>query len=163
MAKSSGKDESTQPLSPSQIVAVTPKPPGAHIPQNDRSVWKGIVVGADEFAPPKPQHRSRAGIALLLGVLGAGAAVGIFFALTTTSPPDKPAPAPAATPMAAPPADAATDAAIDAAIDAPADAAVDAAEPADAGVPVDAGVSKPAVKKPVGKRKLPPKPKRKLH
>jgi hypothetical protein len=166
MAKRSGKEESTQPLTPDQILAgIPPRQPGAGIPKNDRSVWKGVVVGADEFATGKPKPKSRAGLALVLGVLGAAAAIGIFFAFTTTSsepakPDDKAQPA--STAPAIP--DAATKS-VDAAP--PPDAAIDAAPPVDAGevdAAVDAGVpDKPAVKKPPGKKKLPPKPKRKGH
>jgi hypothetical protein len=172
------KEESTQPLSPDQILrAIPPKRPGAGIPKNDRSVWKGVVVGADEFATARPKAKSRAGLALVLGVLGAAAAIGIFFAITTTSSePSKPEPdkpQAASTAPAVPDAQAlrvpadqsgkiidarAPDAAppVDAAVDAP----IDAGE-VDAGV--DAGVPKAPVKKPPGKKKLPPKSKRKGH
>ena len=167
MAKRSGKEEQTQPLTPDQILAgIPPRRPAAGIPKNDRSVWKGVVVGADEFATARPKAKSRAGLALVLGVLGAAAAIGIFFAITTTSSepakPDPSKPEQASTaplvpdaraPDAAPPVDAAGDAPIDA-------GEVDAGE-VDAGV--DAGVPTPPVKKPPGKKKLPPKPKRKGH
>lgn len=67
----------TQPLSESQVVAVTPKPPtpGAKpIAPNDQSVaWKGTVVSPDEFSlPTAPRHGSGAKW-IVLGVLGAGA------------------------------------------------------------------------------------------
>ena len=74
--------DSTQPLSQSQVLAVTPKPPrpgakgraGKGIAPNDQSVaWKGTVVSADEFTlPPAPRGGGKAKW-VVAGVLGMGA------------------------------------------------------------------------------------------
>jgi len=96
---SSDKNDKTQLLSDSQVLEVKPSPtkpprtpvedkPGARPARsaaeggakvedkNDRSVWKGVVVGADDFAPP-PQAKSSGPswlvlAILVIGVLGAG-------------------------------------------------------------------------------------------
>lgn len=55
------------------------KPPDAHIPKNDRSVWKGLVVDATEFTPPKSNRR-----VVILGivlVVAAAALVVVRFVL----------------------------------------------------------------------------------
>lgn len=80
MGDSSDKNDKTQLLSDSQVLEVKPspvKPPKRPVDdKNDRSVWKGVVVGADDFAPP-PQAKSSGPSWLVLailvvGVLGAG-------------------------------------------------------------------------------------------
>ena len=62
--------DATQPLSESQVVAVTPKPP---IAPNDQSVaWKGKVVGPDEFAPAPRASRGKWIVAGVIAAAGAG-------------------------------------------------------------------------------------------
>jgi hypothetical protein len=141
---SSDKNDKTQLLSESQVIEVKPR---ANLPsgdKNDRSMWKNVVVGADEFAPPAPV-KSSARRWLVIGILAVGAiGAGAYFLWPKSSPavviiPDAPAAKPA-TPDSSPP-DAAPipDAA-------PLDAtAIDAG--VDAGVPADAGV-KPIKRKP---------------
>lgn len=160
MGKSGDNNDKTQALSESQVVEVRPSRPKpthakstktpAFAPQgdkNDRSVWKGLVVGADEFAPPRPPPRSRTRW-LVVGILGAAAIGGGAYFLWPKQSAAPPTPdAAAKKPDAAPTPDARPDAQpIDAAVDAaPADAPSDAAS-ADAGV--DAGVKpKPIIKK----------------
>jgi hypothetical protein len=159
MGKPSDKQDSTQPLSSSQIVTVTPASP-ATIDRNDRSVWRQVVVGADDFAVA-PVKRKRTGLVVaILILLAGGIGAAAYYVMRSPSAsvvavdaaivPD------AAVPMSVAPADAAV--VVDAPADAPADAAVDA--PEDAGVPVDAAVpvKKPPPKKPPPKK---PPPKRK--
>ena len=135
MGDSSNKNDKTQLLSESQVIEVVPR---ANVPsgdKNDRSMWKNVVVGADEFAPPAPV-KSSARRWLVIGILASGAigATAYFLWPKSSTPvviPD--AAAKLATPDSSPP-DAAPlpDAAPS---DAPAiDAAVDAGAPADAGV-----------------------------
>jgi len=51
-------------------------PPDASTPAHDRSVWKGLVVQADEFAPEKPARvRWWLIVVLLLVLAGAGFAI----------------------------------------------------------------------------------------
>jgi len=76
---SSDKNDKTQLLSDSQVVEVKPAPPKTPKPsvhKNDRSVWKGVVVGADDFAPPAQSKSSGPSsivlVILALGVLGGG-------------------------------------------------------------------------------------------
>ena len=146
MPKPGDPGDSTQPLSESQVVAVTPNPPP--IATNDQSIaWKGTVVSADEFAPAKPRP-SRAKW-VVIGALGAGA-VGVgAYELVPRSNPPAPVVAPSpgsATVVMPPPVDAAP--VVDAAV------AIDAAEPpADAAVPQ--AVKPPA--KPTKKKKPRPR------
>ncbi|HEY3804938.1 MAG TPA: hypothetical protein VGL61_20140 [Kofleriaceae bacterium] len=69
--------DATQPLSESQVVAVTSNPPiSPPIAPNDQSIaWKGTVVSADEFAPRKPRPTRAKWI--VIGVLGAAAVGGV--------------------------------------------------------------------------------------
>ena len=153
MSKPRDQGEETQPLSDSQVVSVTKKPP---IPPGDQSVaWRGNVVGLDEFSTA-PKKRGRAKW-IVAGILGAGAIGGGAYALWPASAPATKADAAVAKPDASPPPDAAA-AKPDAAAKPPADAAV----PADAGAAPDAGVTKPATtkKKPPPKKKPPIKKKK---
>jgi hypothetical protein len=161
------KNDKTQLLSESMVLEVAPAkptPPARPTPaqdKNDRSVWKGLVVGADEFAPPPPPRRSL-GKWVVAGVLGAAAVGAGGYALYPNS-------ATPAAPDARPKPDAAqADAARP---DAP---PLDAAPPADAAPPVDASVAdatadagvKPAPKKKPSTKKKPapkPVPKKKPH
>ncbi len=118
------------------------KPPGPETPKHDRSMWRGLVVSADEFAPPRP--RSRVRLWVLLGAIVVAAAGGIVFVFARSgssarvadaaAPPDaiskaaQPVPAPPdAPPDTAAPIDATT---LDAAP--PEDAAPDTSVPPDA-------------------------------
>jgi len=77
--------------------------PRAPVAQHDMSVWKQVVVGSDDFAPP-PKARSggRRGW-LVAGALGAAVVgSGGAFALYRFSGDGAPAPAPAAAPAADP-------------------------------------------------------------
>jgi len=135
---SSNKNDKTQLLSESQVIDIKPQTNVPSGDKNDRSMWKNVVVGADEFAPPAPV-KSSARRWLVIGILAAGAiGTTAYFLWPKSSPPvviPDAAAAKAATPDSSPP-DAAPipDAAP---LDAPAmaiDAAVDAGAPADAGV-----------------------------
>jgi hypothetical protein len=153
MSKPTEPGDSTQPISESQVVAVTPKPPPHGIPPGDQSVaWKGTVVSADDFAPMPVLKTSRAKWAVI-GVLGAAAIGGGAYAVWPSSTASTPAtPAGSAAPVAVPVAPVVPDAA----------PPVDAAAPADATTaPADAP-AKPATpaKKPVAKKKS---TKKKLH
>jgi hypothetical protein len=155
MGSSSDKNDKTQMLSDSQVVEVKP----ATVDKNDRSVWLGRVVGADEFAPPPVQKSSSAKwVVLAVLVLGAGGAGAYWFHVRGGSHAAVPVDAVPSKPDAAPPPDAARPA--DAAIDAPVDAAPTDAAVEDAGV--DAGVSRPPLRKKLGPAKRRPPPKRKL-
>ena len=79
MGDSSDKNDKTQLLSDSQVVEVKPAPPKTPKPsvdKNDRSVWKGVVVGADDFAPPAQSKSAGPSsivlVILALAVLGGG-------------------------------------------------------------------------------------------
>jgi hypothetical protein len=163
MRKPVEKNDATMEVSASQLVP-EPKPPARmgppkNVPQNDRSMWAGAVVGTSDFAPPvepKPKARRWLIIAFALAVVGGGGYV-IYRAMASdgaeTPPPTpaKPEPKPA---VVIPPADAAVDAAVDAA---PVDAPEDAAEPE---AIIDAAVVpvvKPRPKKPVIKKATPKK------
>jgi hypothetical protein len=114
-------------------------------------MWKGLVVGAGEFAPaPAKSSRAKWVIAGVLGVVAIGGglyAAGVFGGGTASEPaklppqaePPTPAPTPAPTPS---PAAVAVPVPADASVaDAPTDAAV-ADAPSDAAVPtipIDAG------------------------
>lgn len=141
-----GDDDSTQLLSESQVVAVTPQRPQPPVAPHDQSVaWKGTVVSADDFSLAPKKQASRAKWAVI-GVLGAGVVGGGgVYLLSSSSPAPKPAPVVVAPPIpdAAPPP-------IDAAplVDAP----QDAAPPIDAGVPSDAAPAKPTTKSPIKKK-----------
>ncbi|HEY1815504.1 MAG TPA: hypothetical protein VGG74_24315 [Kofleriaceae bacterium] len=131
--------DATQPLSESQVVAVTSNPPASAPPiaPNDQSIaWKGTVVSADEFAPRKPRPMRAKWI--VIGVLAAAAVGGVAVVLVprggvapaTVAPVDSSAAAiilDAAAVPAVIPADAAEPPPPDAAL--PADAAVPAAVP----------------------------------
>jgi len=158
---SSDKNDKTQLLSDSQVLEVKPsptKPPRTPVEdKNDRSVWKGVVVGADDFAPP-PQAKSSGPswlvlAILVIGVLGAGGYLA-WTKLRATSP--APADAAKAVAIDALPQDAAPVAVPSATIDA---VSPDAAAVIDAGsetpdASVDAGVD--AGVKPI-RRKYKPK------
>jgi hypothetical protein len=162
---SSDKNDKTQMLSDSQVIEVkpsTPKLPAraskpAVDDKNDRSVWKGLVVGADDFAPPPPA-KSSGGRWIVLGILAA-AAIGAG-AYVVWPKARAPVAAPvvaidaAATPAVAPPGDALPQdaAAVDATLMEDA-AAADAAVPEDAASRPDAGV-RPIRRKPPPKRLL---------
>src|SRR5690242_2062705 len=79
MAKRDQGDE-TQPLSQSQVIGgMPPKPPKKPLAKNDQSImWRGAVVGADEFAPQRKSGGKAKwviGSAVALGVIGGGAYV----------------------------------------------------------------------------------------
>lgn len=142
MPKPGDPGDATQPLSESQVVAVTPNPPP--IATNDQSVaWRGTVVSADEFAPVKRRRPSRAKW-VVVGALGAGAiGVGAYELVPrSASEPANVVPAGSAMITTPPPSDAAPG---------PVDAAlpIDAAElPADAGVPASTPAKPTKKKKP---------------
>ena len=110
MAKPPDKGNSTQPLSQSQVLAVSQQKPPPRVPKHDQSMWKGLVVGADEFAPAPAKRGSHARTWAIVGALGALAAGGGLYAsgvFAGSSDPAKPAspntvtPAPRATPVPA--------------------------------------------------------------
>ncbi|MEP6859595.1 MAG: hypothetical protein ABJE66_03190 [Deltaproteobacteria bacterium] len=79
MGDSSDKNDKTQMLSDSQVLEVKPSAPKLPVElpvkaddKNDRSVWKGLVVGADDFAPPAPT-KSSGGRWVVIGILAAAA------------------------------------------------------------------------------------------
>jgi hypothetical protein len=81
---SGDRGESTQPLSPSQIIEAKPAAGRRGGEANDQSIaWRGTVVGADEFAPARPKS-SRAKW-IVVGVLGAGAIGAGAYAITRGS------------------------------------------------------------------------------
>ncbi|MEO6777255.1 MAG: hypothetical protein ABI467_30285 [Kofleriaceae bacterium] len=152
MGDSSDKNDKTQLLSESQVLEVKPSSP--RLPaedKHDRSVWKGLVVGADEFAPPAPaRSSSRRGLVIgILAVTAIGAGAYVLW-------PAGRAPAvrsdAAAAAVVAPAHDALPQPAPDAAPDAAPDVAPDAAVPEDAAraASADAGVQ-------LIKRKRPPR------
>jgi hypothetical protein len=153
---SNDKNDKTQMLSDSQVLEVKPsapklpvKPPGDD--KNDRSVWRGVVVGADDFAPPAPV-KSSAGRWVVVAILAAAAiGAGAYLVWPKGSTPAAIADA-AAMPAVAPPADVMPQDAAPG--DAPADAPADTTAPEDAAVaaPPDAGVVQKVIK-----RKPPPK------
>jgi hypothetical protein len=158
---SSDKNDKTQMLSDSQVIEVKPSPPKTPLKppvedKNDRSVWKGVVVGADEFALPTAPSSS-AGRWLVVGIFAA-AAIGVAAYVMwpkASAPavlPDAAAKA-VAVPAETMPQDAAAVVApvIDAA--GPEDAAVEDAARAVPAAPPDAGVKRI-------KRKPPPRIKR---
>ena len=150
MGNSSDKNDKTQMLSDSQVIEVKPSAPKLPVDDNnDRSVWKGLVVGADDFAPPPPA-KSSGGRWIVVGILAAAAiGAGAYLVWPKAA---APVVAPiasdsAAKPAVAPPVDAMPQDA------APADAPPDqdaASVPEDAAPPPDAGVRRI-------KRKPPPK------
>jgi hypothetical protein len=150
---SSDKNDKTQMLSDSQVLEVKPSTPKIPVDdKNDRSVWKGVVVGADDFAPPAPA-KSPGGRWVVVGILAAAAiGAGAYLVWPKASVPAVAVDA-AVQPAVAPPLDAL-----------PQDAAaaeatpVDATSIEDAAVPEDAAVTAPpdAGVKPI-KRKPPPK------
>jgi hypothetical protein len=152
---SSDKNDKTQMLSDSQVLEVKPSAPKLPVKppaddKNDRSVWKGLVVGADDFAPPAPA-KSSGGRWVVIGILAA-AAIGAGAYVVWPKASVTPAMDAAAKPAVAPPIDALPQ---DAAV---ADAVPDATSIEDAAVPEDAAVAAPpdaGVK--VIKRKPPPK------
>jgi hypothetical protein len=167
LGKPSDKNDKTQLLSDSQVVEVMPSPPKSPPKQvddkNDRSVWKGLVVGADDFAPPPARPKGGRWIAVaILAVAGLGAATYVLWpksaAVVVAADATRPA---IATPADALPQDAAPGV-IDAASANPAvpggAASIDAAVPDDASqldATVDAGVAK---KLPVKRKYFRPPP-----
>ena len=165
MGDSSDKNDKTQMLSDSQVLEVkpsAPKLPAKIEDKNDRSVWKGVVVGADDFAPPAPA-KSSGGRWVVVAILAAAAiGAGAYLVWPKASVPAVAGDA-AARPAVAPPADAlpqdaaAADAtSIEDAVAVPAtESTADAAVPEDAAVaaPPDAGV-KPIKRKPPPKRMI---------
>ena len=168
MAKRPPKQDSTMEISTSQLVPDSPPARREVGPQNDRSQWKQVVVGTDDFAPPTPQ-KSRLGRWLILGAVVVLVAVGGYVLYRSslddeapvTSAPEPPAKpsaevvAPVVVPLDAavavvPPVDAAAvvlDAAdVTPSIDPPIEPTVDA------GVPIAKPTPKPVVKKPVVKK-----------
>ncbi|HWO19402.1 MAG TPA: hypothetical protein VNO30_11525 [Kofleriaceae bacterium] len=156
MAKRRDRDnDATMDVSMSQLVPDAPQRP--HVPsaapqgrpakapnaQNDMSVWKQVVVGSDDFAPP-PKTSSGRGrrLAILSAVLGVAAGGGVFaWKMLSSDPapatpgtaagaadPAKPAPAEATPPAQA--TAATTEAAAKPAEPAPAEPPAAAAEPA---------------------------------
>jgi hypothetical protein len=156
----SDKNDKTQLLSDSQVVEVKPSPPARAVEdKHDRSVWKGVVVGADEFAPPAPAASKSPRWLVLAIIVLAGLGVGAYFLWPKGAA--KVVPDAAAAPAIAPPVDTLPhDAALDGPTDAQIDAALDAAVPDDASLPDatvgDAGVASPAKPKAPVKRKLRP-------
>ena len=151
MGDSSDKNDKTQLLSDSQVLEVKPSPAKAPVEdKNDRSVWKGVVVGADEFALPTAP-RSSGSRWVVLGILVAAAigAGGYLWWSKVRTPAGVPDAAKAAAADAMPQ-DAAPGVVPSAASDAsPAAVPDDASLPGDAGADagVDAGV-KPIRRKP---------------
>lgn len=136
MAKPPDKGNSTQPLSASQVLAVSQPQKPPRTPKHDQSMWKGLVVGADEFAPQPAKSSSRGPKWVLVGLLGATVAGGGLYAAgvfggssssssTSGEPSQTPAQAPPKDEPAAKPASAV-------AATAPADAAAPVAAPPDA-------------------------------
>jgi hypothetical protein len=121
MAKPKRADnDATMELSTSQLVPDAlprkraPRPP---ISPNDVSMWKHVVVGSDDFAPPPAARPGRGRRWVLAGALGAGIAAGGAFAWyrlagPSSEPPAAPAggapattaPAPSPSPPPPPPA-----------------------------------------------------------
>ena len=164
MAKRDPGDE-TQPISQSQVIkSMPPKPPKKPLAKNDQSImWRGTVVGADEFAPA--QKRGGRGKWVIGGVIAAGAIGAGAYMMWPSVGKNAPAVIDAAVAKGG-----AAGSAVPMAADAmPApDAAkpVDAAMPVDAAVPVDAatpdagpGMKNPNTRKPGPKKKPPPKKK----
>jgi hypothetical protein len=130
MGKPGDPGNSTQPLSQSQVLDVSAQ--ARPVAKHDQSLWKGVVVSPDEFAPGR-----RTGFRVrrwaIGGVLAAGAAGGGLYAYSQRSggepasaspraePPPTPTPAAVATPQTAAAPTISADAAVTAA---PADAAV---------------------------------------
>src|SRR4051812_8656111 len=74
---SNDKNDKTQMLSDSQVLEVKPSAPKLPVKppvddKNDRSVWRGVVVGADDFAPPAPV-KSSGGRWVVVAILAAAA------------------------------------------------------------------------------------------
>jgi hypothetical protein len=163
MSKPTDPGDSTQPLSESQVVAVTPKPPQPAIPPGDQSVaWKGTVVSADDFAPAPVKRPSRAKWAVI-GVLGAGAVGAGAYALWPSSSSKPPAAAGSATSEGSGSGGgSAVPASAPIAIDAAPPPPPDAAAPADAAAPPDAAQPAAPAKKP-GLKKKPTFGKKKPH
>lgn len=155
MGKPSDKNDKTQLLSDSQVLEVKPSPPKPPVEdKNDRSVWKGLVVGADEFAPPPAKSKGGRWIViaiLALAGLGAGAYLLWPKGAAKVVLPDATQPAIATPADVLPPIDASSDAAIDAAV--PDDASL-----SDATVDAGAGPAKIPFKRkyrpPPGKRPI---------
>jgi hypothetical protein len=144
MSKTPDPGESTQPISQSQVLAVSPpKPPPRGIAPNDQSVaWRGTVVSADEFAPAPAKRGSRAKWAVV-ALLGAGGLGGGAYAMWGRGGGSPDAPATAA--MVAPAPGSAAGSAAGSATPAPAVAASTpaATNPGSAAAPAvaDAGVA----------------------
>ena len=173
MGKPSDKNDKTQLLSDSQVLEVKPSPPKPPVEdKNDRSVWKGLVVGADDFAPPPPA-KSKGGrwiVIAILAVAGLGASAYFLWpkhaAMVVPDATTQPA---ITTPADVLPQNAAPVAPIDAAIASPTlpggaappdggAGSIDAAVPDDASLP-DAGVDAGTAKT---KRKYRPPPRKRM-
>ncbi|MGE5182508.1 MAG: hypothetical protein ACM31C_10620 [Acidobacteriota bacterium] len=158
MAKPPDKHDTTMPLSESQVVAVTQKPPDHAIPKNDRSVWLGRVVGADEFAPQPAKRSPRRWLVIgALGIVAGGAGIAGYEAFSSSGSGSASMTAGSAAPQAVPPP---APAPLPADAPAPADAPPADAAPADA--PADAAVAVPQTKPPPRRvvKKKPPARKR---
>lgn len=158
MGKPSDKNDKTQLLSDSQVLEVKPSPPKPPVEdKNDRSVWKGLVVGADEFAPqPAKSKAGRWIVIAILALAGLGAGAYLLWpkGAAKVVVPDATQPAIATLADVLPQ---------DAAPVAPIDAAIDAAVPDDASLPdatVDAGVGAGGAKIPFKRKYRPPPGKR---
>ena len=165
--------EPTADLSASQVLAVTPKPPTPPVSKHDASVWKGLVVGADDFAPAakaKPKMRRW----MIYGVLGSAVVAGSGYAVLTTrsdkpktpaiaKPSDPVAPTPAPTEAVAKPAtpegSATQPAPAPAKVETPAPAASEPDAITSAAPPTKKQATKkaPAIKKPATKAGTPTK------
>lgn len=139
--------DATQPLSESQVVAVTSNPPA--IAPNDQSIaWKGTVVSADEFAPRTPRPRRAKWI--VIGVLAAAAVGGVAVVLV---------PRRAIAPANVAPVDSSAAAVTIDAAAVPAVIPADAAEPPpDAALPADAAAVPAAVPPVKHTKKKKPRP-----
>ena len=132
-----------------------PPAPDAGVPKHDRSMWRGLVVSADEFAPAGRRSRLRPWVIFALPGIAIAGGIVAFVVLKGSSSPSGAPPPPrdagtgSAQAVQAPPAPDAFVAPIDAA--APVDAAPDAPVPPDAApavTPTKASPAKHAPKKP---------------
>jgi hypothetical protein len=156
MAKATEPGDSTQPLSPSQILDVRQNPPPRRAgDKNDQSIaWKGTVVGADEFAPAKKKSR---GNWVMVGAVTVALGGGIAYAVWPSDEAPKEAPKQEAAPVSPPAPPPKQDPKPEAPPPKhePEPAAAPPAVPADAGVVPDdaAPAPTPAKKKPQVKKK----------
>jgi hypothetical protein len=159
LGKPSDKNDKTQLLTDSQVLEVKPSPPKPPVEdKNDRSVWKGLVVGADDFAPPAKSKGGRWIVIAILALAGLGAGAYALWPKNATKVLAADAMQPAiATPADVLPQDAAPVAPIDALSDAAIDAVIDAAVPdatVDAGVPGKTPIKRKYFRPPPGKRPI---------